>query len=174
MAGDWIKMRTDLARDPAVIAIADTLQRDRVWVVGALHAVWSWFDEQSRDGCADVALMFVDSLVSVTGLAEAMLKVGWLEERQGGGIRLPRFDKHNGKTGKSRALARNRMQRLRDGDSATGASPEKRREEKKKYPLKPPNGGQTVHSNGRSRRQRPLTEQEAVAAALRGLERDAK
>lgn len=40
-------------------------------------------------------------------------------------------------------------------------------------PLSPPKGGQPVHSNGRSRRQRPLTPEEAVAAALRGLERDA-
>ena len=42
MAGDWIKMRRELAMDPDVVEIAAKSGLDEFGVVGRLHAVWSW------------------------------------------------------------------------------------------------------------------------------------
>ena len=42
MAGDWIKVKTDLATDPAVIRTAATLGLTEDVVVGKLCRLWSW------------------------------------------------------------------------------------------------------------------------------------
>lgn len=166
MAGDWIKMRTDLGRDPAVIALCDLLARERNCIIGALHTLWSWADEQTHDGNAvGVTEKWIDAHVCVTGFAQAMVKVGWLYLTEHG-VSIPRFDKHNGESAKKRALSNKRVKRYRNADSVTDALPEKRREEKKKYPPKPPQGGadEVIY---KSKRQRPLTAEQAAAAALK-------
>lgn len=50
MAGDWIKMRSDLSDDPAVFKIAGALNLDRFSVIGRLHAFWAWADKHAVDG----------------------------------------------------------------------------------------------------------------------------
>ena len=50
MAGDWIKMRVDLADDPAVIGMASSLKIDEYEVIGRLHKIWSWADKHTTDG----------------------------------------------------------------------------------------------------------------------------
>lgn len=79
MAGDWIKMRTDLSEDPAVIAIADRLGIDEFSVVGRLHRIWSWADSQLRDGRAyGVTTQWIDRFVHLEGFSDALIDVGWL------------------------------------------------------------------------------------------------
>lgn len=79
MAGDWIKMRSDLSEDPAVIAIAGRLGIDTFSVVGRLHRVWSWADAQLRDGYAyGVPMRWIDEYVHLDGFSNALLDVGWL------------------------------------------------------------------------------------------------
>lgn len=116
MAGDWIKMRTDLAEDPAVIDMAAALDVDEDTVVGKLHRLWSWADSQSRDGHAvGVTEKWVDRKVGCEGFARAMSDVGWLtlEARS---ITIPNFDRHNGKSAKTRALAKDRKASERHAD----------------------------------------------------------
>jgi len=116
MAGDWIKMRTNLADDPAVIGIADALDLDEDTVVGKLHRLWSWADSQSRDGhAASVTKKWVDRYVRADGFADAMISVGWMIVDKSG-VTLPNFDRHNGKTAKTRALSSDRQSRKRHGD----------------------------------------------------------
>lgn len=129
MAGDWLKMRHDLADDPAVIRLATACRLDEDAVIGKLFRLWSWADRHTMEGKADgVGLEWVDRTVRCPGFAAEMVRVGWLEET-GHGLTFPRFDRHCSDSAKSRALTKNRVKRLRNAPSVTGALPEKRREE---------------------------------------------
>lgn len=115
MAGDWIKMRCDLAEDPAVIAMATKLRKDEFSIVGRLHAFWSWIDRQSRDGSAPgVTHAWLDKRVECRGFADAMVSVGWLLVTNDG-LTIPNFDNHNGETAKARAVTTKRKQKSRAG-----------------------------------------------------------
>lgn len=113
MAGDWIKMRDDLHDDPAVIGICTALDLDGYAVVGRLHKLWAWADRQSRDGHAPtVTQKWIDRYVDLDGFASAMVRVGWLKVSDRG-ISFPHFDRHNGKSAKTRALAADRQRNAR-------------------------------------------------------------
>lgn len=137
MAGDWIKIQKDTPDKPEVLAIATRLNLDSDAVVGKMVRIWSWFDTHTVDGNASsVTFSFVDRLTGVTGFAEQLALVGWLEQN-GHDLTLPNFDYHNGKTAKTRALGKNRIEKHRSNvesndASVTKALPEKRREEKKR------------------------------------------
>lgn len=160
MAGDWIKMRADLAEDPAVIGMASALGVDEDLIVGKLHRLWSWADRQSRDGHATgVTQIWIDRYIRCDGFAQAMVAVGWLEV-EGASVTFPNFDRHNGETAKTRALGTKRKQKQRSVDpvnvtqSVTYVSrterdksetrEEKRREEKEQVPPISPSGGHPV------------------------------
>ena len=104
MAGDWIKMRCDLAEDPSVIKMAAALDLDEFAVVGRLHRLWSWADTHTIDGQTDgVTVAWIDRFVALKGFAEAMQDAGWLivDADQ---IAFPGFDRHNGQSAKKRAM----------------------------------------------------------------------
>jgi hypothetical protein len=159
MAGDWIKMRADLAEDPAVISIGAQLGMDEFSVVGRLQCLWAWADGQSRDGHASgVTQQWVDRKVQRDGFAQAMCNVGWLVV-DNSGVTFPNFDNHNGDTAKTRALGTKRKQKERAAPvghaHVAGSVPdmsrserdksetreEKRREEKEEPPNPPQAGG---------------------------------
>jgi hypothetical protein len=130
MAGDWIKMRVDLATDPAVIGMAFALECEEDLIVGKLHKLWSWANQQTADGNApSVTKKWIDRYVCVTNFASALEDAGWLVVT-GAGVQIPKFDRHNGKSGKQRALTARRVARKRNAPSVTKSLPEKRREEK--------------------------------------------
>ena len=133
MAGDWIKMRTNLDRDPAVVRISSGLKTDRFAVVGRLHTIWAWANEHLVDG-QDVPIdsAFLDALVECPGFAEQMRRVGWLSGRDGS-LDFPGFERHNGASAKARAMDSERKKSVR---KMSGLQPdenrtreEKRREE---------------------------------------------
>jgi len=140
VAGDWIKMQIDLADKPKVIALAGRLNLDIDSIVGKLHRLWGWADRQTTDGNAPgVTPAFIDSRMGVTGFADALEAIGWLQVSETG-IRLVRFEEHNGKTAKTRALTSVRVaNHKRNGNGKVTASAlpdalpreEKRREEEK-------------------------------------------
>ena len=136
MAGDWIKFQIDTPDKPEVLAIASRLGIDPDAVVGKLIRVWSWFDKHTVDGNAhSVTFSFLDRLTGVTGFAEQMQFVGWLEQ-DGSILKMIHFDYHNGKSAKSRALGNVRQKNHRNNNAKSNATivtkplPEKRREEK--------------------------------------------
>jgi hypothetical protein len=139
MAGDWIKVQKDTPDKPEVLAIASRMNLDPDAVVGKLVRIWSWFDTHTVDGNAlSVTYALLDRLAGVTGFAEQMAFVGWLNQ-DGHVLSLPNFEYHNGETAKKRALGKNRQEKRRSNDesnansnasSVTNALPEKRREEK--------------------------------------------
>jgi hypothetical protein len=112
-------MRVDLAGDEAVIGIAGKLGMEEDHVVGKLHRLWSWAHSHLRNGNApNVTPAWVDRHVGVPGFAEAMQSVGWLKEVEGG-IKIPKFERFNGKCQKRRAQTAERMRRLRERDAAS-------------------------------------------------------
>lgn len=136
MAGDWIKMRTNLDTDPAVVRIASGLKTDRYSVVGRLHKLWSWANEHLTDG-QDVPVdsEFLDALLETPGFSEQLRRVGWLSGRDGN-LCFPSFDRHNGASAKQRALDALRKKSARETSekcpdaNRTKTGLEKRREEK--------------------------------------------
>ncbi|MCG7949126.1 MAG: hypothetical protein N0C84_22575 [Candidatus Thiodiazotropha taylori] len=133
MAGDWVKFQVDTFEKPEVIRIADDLGIPEEHVAGCLLRAWCWFDKQSRDGhAANVTEKYIDRITSVTGFANAMQKVGWLI-MDGDGLTVPNFDRHNGKSAKSRALAadRKRTERSRNERDKSVTREEKRRSKEK-------------------------------------------
>jgi hypothetical protein len=141
MAGDWIKMRVDLDDDPAVIGISAGTGLDTPGVVGRLHKLWSWADRQSRDGHApSVTEMWLDRYVGCEGFASAMQQQGWLTVDTSG-ISFPNFDRHNGKSAKTRALATSRQRNAREAETSrtkrdkTATREEKRRSNSPVVPL---------------------------------------
>jgi hypothetical protein len=136
MAGDWIKMRTNLDTDPAVVRIASGLKTDRYSVVGRLHKIWSWANEHLTDG-QDVPIdaEFLDCLTEAPGFSAELRRVGWLTGRDGS-LSFPSFERHNGSSAKSRAQDSARKKSVRKmsekcpPENRTETGPEKRREEK--------------------------------------------
>lgn len=148
MAGDWIKMRSDLQRHPKVVRMASALHADRLRTIGGLHAVWSLFDEHSENGEIDgYTTAAIDDLIGWPGFSDAMVGVAWLEVSEDY-CSLPRFDEHNGQSAKRRAMESQRKRLEREAQdvpvpSASNADgkrsrEEKRREEKKEGDKKPP------------------------------------
>ena len=136
MAGDWIKMDTDLPDKPEVVRMAGILSMDRFAIVGRLHRLWSWWNKHTSNGHAlGVTEAFLDELVNRDGFSAALREVQWLES-QSDSLAIPRFERHNGNSAKSRAQATERQRKSRsDRDdchavSVTKTRPEKRREEK--------------------------------------------
>jgi hypothetical protein len=148
MAGDWIKMRSNLDTDPRIIELADDLKVHVLHMVGMLWRVWCWADSHSLDGNAlRVTEVTLDRIADMDGFAIALRKVGWLEGRNGA-LTFPRFEQHNGQTAKKRAETQARVNKHRSRKASQAsqncnasvtpeALPEKRREEKNKTP-KPP------------------------------------
>lgn len=149
----WIMMRVNLREDPAVIGVSRVLGIPVEHVVGLLHALWSWANEQLRDGNADsVTSQWIDRHVAHEGFAQALEKQGWLRVTEKG-IIIPDFDEWNSaaakkrglgavRTAKCRARGASPVSRKRNAAGVTKTSPEKRREEKSIYtPPSPPKGG---------------------------------
>lgn len=139
MAGDWIPMRIDLTKDPAVIRIAEATGLDAFGVIGRLHHLWSWANAHLVDGNAPgVTDRWVDRELERDGFARAMADVGWLLLKTGG-ISFPNFDRWNSRGAKARLASNRRVAKHRSGAgnarSVTSALPkplpEKRREEKR-------------------------------------------
>ena len=143
MAGEWIKMRLDLASDPGVNRIRKATGIDADAIVGKLHRLWSWADVHTTDGIASgVDSGWVDEFAGVTGFAEGMIAAGWLE-CDTESVRFSNFDRHNGLSAKRRCTQKTRTERSRAQsvtvaalqnahNTVTECAPEKRREEKNK------------------------------------------
>ncbi len=149
MAGDWIKMRTNLDTDPRVIEMAASLKVSEMEIIGCLWKVWSWADSHSIDGNAiRVTGVTLDRFTGLNGFAEALRNVGWLEGRDNA-LTFPRFAEHNGQTAKKRAETNKRVKKHRNAKAVTSvtqnALPEKRREEKNKTP--PPTPSESPPQN---------------------------
>ena len=123
----WLKFDTATPEKPEIMAITMALGFDDPdLTVGKLLKVWRWFDQHSVDGNArGVTAALLDRVIGVSGMCAAMSNVGWLDIEEGG-LSLPNFERHNGKTAKDRALTAQRVAKSRakteavDSTNATG------------------------------------------------------
>lgn len=136
MAGEWIKMRTNLWDDPRVSRLCDITDQPEAMVIGGLYWLWAMADEHSEDGfLPGLTLRAVDRKTCVIGLGAALVDIGWLEE-QDDGLRVVNFDDHNGGSAKRRSMDAKRKATVRkvsasDADKKTTPGGARIREELK-------------------------------------------
>jgi len=118
MAADWIKMRSDIYRDPKVSVIAESLmahdgelsryvsqmcQRDmtvtrnvmRNVTVGALVSIWGVMRQRGKRCdddllCDGVSVAVLDDIADLPGIGAAMASAGWVVQ-DADGISFPNF-----------------------------------------------------------------------------------
>ncbi len=135
MAGEWIKMRTNLWDDPRVSSLCDLTDQPEAMVVGGLYWLWAMADEHSEDGfLPGMTLRAVDRKTGVTGLGDALVQIGWVSA-SADGVQVINFDEHNGASAKRRCMEAKRKATGRKesaSDADTNGTPCVAREEKSK------------------------------------------
>lgn len=115
MAGDWIKMRSELQSHPKVVRILSATKSDKFRVIGGLHAVWAVFDAHSNDGkLYGYTPDLMDHIIGWEGFSAAMIAVEWLLWDEAETLALPEFDEHNSKSAKRRAEDQKRKRNTRN------------------------------------------------------------
>jgi len=167
MAGDWIKMRSNLWDDPRVARIVDATDSSEAAVVGALYWLWATADQHTEDGVLiGMSLRALDRKTGVQGFGAALVSVGWLEDGAEG-VRVVRFEEHNGRSAKRRCSESVRKMSARDADKVqtqsvheedepqTICAPREREEEREEEPPLPPvPGGELPSASPSNKRER--------------------
>jgi hypothetical protein len=151
MAGEWIKMRTNLWDDPRVSQICDMTGAQEAAVIGALYWLWASADEHTEDGfMPGLSKAAIDRKTGLKGFGDALISVRWIESSDDG-ITISHFSEHNGSSAKKRCQTAKRVAnhtaanaQLTQENNETNAESvsdalaieEKRREEKNIKPLK--------------------------------------
>jgi hypothetical protein len=119
MAGDWIKMRLDLRDDPSVFMVSAALSCEVDLVVGKLHRLWSWFNQQTRDGLAPLMTAeWIDKYLDRPGFAQALADAGWLILHSPQGVQIPKFEKHSPESAKRRMDGASRQRAFRSRNAS--------------------------------------------------------
>lgn len=120
MAGEWIKMRTNLWDDPRVSRLCDLTGSSEAAIVGGLYWLWAMADEHTEDGLLPgMTTRAIDRKTGVPGLGEALVSIGWLSAQEDG-LTIIGFEEHNGASAKRRCQDAQRKANVRK-DSATGS-----------------------------------------------------
>ena len=116
MAGDWIKMRSNLWDDPRIARLCDMTESTEATCIGALYWLWASADQHSEDGIMHgLTIRSIDRKVDLIGFGDALIAVGWLADHPEG-VRIVRFEEHNGKSAKRRCSEAVRKMSARDAD----------------------------------------------------------
>lgn len=114
MAGDWIKMRSNLWDDPRVARLCDATDEGEAAVIGALYWLWSAGDQHTTDGfMPGLSLRQIDRKTGIAGIGSALADIGWIELVDDGVI-IVRFGEHNGSSAKKRAMTARRVANHKD------------------------------------------------------------
>lgn len=109
MAGDWIKMRSNLWDHPKVARIVDMTDSTEATVIGALYWLWSTADQHTEDGTLHgLTCKGIDRKTGVPGFAQALCAIGWLADHPEG-VRVVDFEEHNGTSAKKRCQTAKRV-----------------------------------------------------------------
>lgn len=116
MAGDWIKMRTNLWDDPRVARLCDLTDQSEAAVIGGLYWLWAMADEHTEDGILPgLTCRAIDRKTGVQGLGTALCEVGWLADHPEG-VRIVGFEEHNGASAKKRCQTAKRVAAFKAGN----------------------------------------------------------
>ncbi|MGW9066976.1 hypothetical protein ACWGPO_23065 [Achromobacter animicus] len=151
MAGDWIKMRSNLWDDPRVARLVDLTDSSEAAVIGGLYWLWATADQHTADGfMPGLSCRQIDRKTGVQGLGQALVDIGWIEA-DADGVSIVNFEDHNGASAKKRAQTAKRVANHRSGNAAetptnesgnalsvTGALAREREEKEEEIPPNPP------------------------------------
>lgn len=113
MAGDWIKMRSNLWDDPRVSRLVDLTDSSEAAVVGALYWLWAAADQHTETGTMPgLSLRQIDRKTGIQGFGEALCDIGWLADHPEG-VRIVNFEEHNGESAKRRCADAKRKASVR-------------------------------------------------------------
>lgn len=117
MAGDWIKMRSNLWDDPRIGRIVDETNSKEATIIGALYWLWASADQHTETGVMPgLSLKGIDRKTGVKGFAQALCDIGWLEDRPEGVI-ITNFEEHNGASAKKRTQTAKRVAKHKSGNA---------------------------------------------------------
>lgn len=162
MAGEWIKVRTNLWDDPRVGQLCEKTDQGEAAIIGGLYWLWATADEHSSNGqLPGMTAKTIDRKTGVTGLGKALVAIGWLTE-EADGVTVSRFDEHNGASAKARAQTAKRVAThkgnakvtppaLAESNTAvTSALPREDKIRTVQIPPIPPEGGKPVEQKRKS------------------------
>lgn len=102
MAGDWIKMRGNLWDDPRVARLCDLTDQSEAAIVGGLYWIWATADQHTEDGVMPgLTLRAIDRKTGIQGFGQGLCDIGWLADHPEG-VRIVKFEEHNGTSAKRR------------------------------------------------------------------------
>ena len=111
MAGEWIKMRTNLWDDPRVSKLCDITNQTEAAIVGGLYWLWATADEHTECGILHgMTTRAIDRKTGIAGLGQGLVDIGWLADHPEG-VRIVGFDEHNGTSAKKRCQTAKRESR---------------------------------------------------------------
>lgn len=117
MAGDWIKMRSNLWDDPRVSKVCDLTNMPEATVIGGLYWLWATADQHTEDGCLPgLTLRQIDRKTGIPGFGAALIEIDWLHDDQQGVV-VTRFDEHNGASAKKRCQTARRVANFKAGNA---------------------------------------------------------
>jgi hypothetical protein len=117
MAGDWIKMRGNLWDDPRIASLCDFTDAPEAMIIGGLYWLWSSADQHSENGVMPgLSLRAIDRKTGIKGFGDALVSIGWLADHPEG-VRITRFEEHNGTSAKKRCATAKRVANHRSGDT---------------------------------------------------------
>jgi len=103
MAGDWIKMRGNLWDDPRIAKLCDITDCGEAQIIGGLYWIWATADQHTENGIMPgLTLRQIDRKTGIAGFGQAMCDIGWLADHPDG-VRIIKFEEHNGQSAKRRA-----------------------------------------------------------------------
>lgn len=104
MAGDWIKMRSNLWDDPRVSSLCDHTEATEASIIGGLYWLWATADQHTEDGLLPgLTLRSIDRKTGISGFGDALIAIGWISAADDA-ILIHRFDEHNGTSAKRRCM----------------------------------------------------------------------
>ena len=104
MAGDWIKMRSNLWDDPRVSRLCDLTDQGEATVIGGLYWLWAAADQHTETGVmTGLSLRQIDRKTGIAGFGQSLCDIGWIAECEGG-VCIVNFEEHNGASAKRRTL----------------------------------------------------------------------
>lgn len=122
MAGEWIKVRTNLWDDPRIGQLCELTGQGEAAVIGGLYWLWATADEHSADGqLHGMTVRTIDRKTGIAGLGEALVTIGWLTDNAEG-VTVARFDEHNGASAKTRAQTAKRVANHKSNAKVTQAA----------------------------------------------------
>lgn len=114
----WIKMRSNLWDDPRVMKLCDITDQPEAMIIGGLYWLWANADAHTEDGfMPGLSTKRINIKTGIPGFAEALISIGWMAEYEDG-VKLTKFDEHNGNSAKRRSQDAQRKSSVRNLSSS--------------------------------------------------------